>query len=62
VSSNKNKTFLVSGSFVVKANNKRDAELAVRRARVTGTTVVGGGFEVSRIPAAEADSFLSQSN
>jgi len=60
VSSNKNKTFLVSGSFVVKANNKRDAELAVRRARVTNTKVIGGGLEVSRIPASEVDNFLSQ--
>jgi len=62
VSSNKNKTFLVSGSFVVKANNKTDAELAVRRARVANTKVLGGGFEVARIAASEAQDFLPQSN
>ena len=61
MSNNKNKTFLVTSTFVVKANNKRDAELAVRRARVPQTTVVGGEVNVDRIPANKASMYLSDS-
>jgi len=55
---NKNKTFLVTGTFVVRANNKRDAEMAIRRARVSETSVVGEDVQVKRIAANDVPTYL----
>ena len=59
MSKNKNKTFLVQGSFVVKANNKADAEMAIRRARVADTSVLSSKTYVERISASRAAEFTS---
>lgn len=61
MSDNKNKTFLVSGTFVVKANNKRDAELAIRRARVPETAVVSEQISVDRIAAKDVGMYIPNS-
>jgi len=61
LSDNKNKTFLVNGTFVVKANNKRDAELAIRRARVPQTAIVSEQVSVDRIAAKDAEMYITNS-
>jgi hypothetical protein len=61
LSDNKNKTFLVNGTFVVKANNKRDAELAIRRVRVPQTAVVSEQVSVDRIAAKDAEMYITNS-
>ena len=61
MSDNKNKTFLVNATFVVKANNKRDAELAIRRARVPETAVVSEQISVDRIAAKDVGMYIPNS-
>lgn len=58
MSKNQNKTFLVRTTAVVKANNMREAELAISRVRVPNTTVITRDTSVEQIKAAQVTKFL----
>lgn len=54
MSANKTKYFEVTGTFVVRANNKGEAVLATQRARVPGTAILSSDVSAERIPASQA--------
>lgn len=60
MSTNKQKYFRVTGTFLVRANNKGDAEMAVRRARVPHAEVLGADVVVDRITAKETNTILAE--